>query len=60
MKTPDDKVVINNNQIMYLEFLRTRDQRKRIEERIDRMEKEIQELKALVETVANKSSGENK
>lgn len=60
MKTPDDKVFINNNQIMYLEFLRTRDQRKRIEERIDRMEKEIQELKALVETVANKSSGENK
>lgn len=60
MKTPDDKIFINNNQMMYLEFLRTRDQRRRIEERIDKMEKEIEELKALVETIANKPSGENK
>lgn len=60
MKTPDDKIFINNNQMMYLEFLRTRDQRRRIEERIDKMEKEIEELKTLVETIANKPSGENK
>jgi archaellum component FlaC len=45
---------------MYLEFIRTRDQRKRIEERIDRMEKEIQELKTMVESLVNRSSGENK
>jgi hypothetical protein len=60
MKTPDDKIFINNNQVMYLEFIRTRDQRKRIEERIDRMEKEIQELKTMVESLVNRSSGENK
>ena len=52
----DSKIFINTNTNSYLDFVKHRDQKKIVENRIDRLESVIKELQIRVNTIENSMS----